>query len=55
MTPIYIGITLVMVVVIFFVTSRGRGALFALGASLFTLILLGAAYFALVALITSSM
>ena len=55
MTPIYIAITLLAVVAIFLMDNRGRGILFAFGASLLALAIFGAAYVALAAIIIRSM
>ncbi len=55
MTPIFAGITLLFVLTIFLVAKRSGGVLFAVGACLLTLVLLGAIYLALATVIVGSM
>ncbi len=54
MTPIYLGITLLLVLAVFLMIRPIRGTLFALGASIVALALLGAVYLALASAIVGA-
>ncbi len=54
-TIIYFVVSLLLAVASFFVVNRGRGTLFALGVSLLALVVLGASFLALAAIIVRSM
>ncbi len=55
MTPVFVTVAALAIAGTFLAVSRGRGILFALGASLLVLLGFAAVYFALVTIIVSSM